>query len=95
MPAPTPSNPPTPLPQALSARVEARREEAASNVKFMGLLREPCEALAEASPASLLELLPELLRRIRVIWCVRMGLRVPGRVRRWEGGSKRTQVASE
>lgn len=56
--------------QVLAARVSARGVEAASNVKFMGLLREPCEALAQANPTELPAILPELLSRIRVIWSI-------------------------
>jgi dynein heavy chain len=56
--------------QALAARVAARGVEAASNVKFMGLLREPCDALALATPTELPAILPELLSRIRVIWSI-------------------------
>ena len=55
---------------ALSERVGQRREESASNVKFIGLLREPCEKLATSGPDTLLAILPELLGRIRVIWSI-------------------------
>lgn len=57
--------------EALAARVAAQRDEAASNAKFVGLIREPCDALAAAKGnGEILALLPDLLRRLRVIWTV-------------------------
>ena len=54
----------------LRLRVKARLDEAESNMKFIGLIREPCDLLLQATPEGVLEILPDLLRRLRVIWSV-------------------------
>lgn len=42
--------------------------QAQSNLKFLSILKEPCETLAAADPAKIPSLFPNLLSLIRIIW---------------------------
>ena len=54
----------------LREKVKHRCEEASSNHKFLSLLTESCEALADSGPKTVTSLLPDMLKTIRVIWSI-------------------------
>ena len=53
--------------ETLSKRIKEGSEEAENNLKFLELITEPCQKLAEAGPANIPTILPELLHCIRMI----------------------------
>ena len=51
----------------LSKRIQEGSMEAENNLKFLELITEPCQKLAEAEPKNIPEILPSLLHCIRMI----------------------------
>lgn len=52
----------------LAQRIQEGSIEANNNLKFLEPIREPCESLAQADPQQIMEILPNLLACIRMIW---------------------------
>jgi len=52
----------------LEAKIEEGSLEAADNLRYLKLLAEPCKKIENASPEEIPELLPEVLKYVRVIW---------------------------
>jgi len=52
----------------LSQRIQQGSIEANNNLKFLESIRGPCESLSQADPQEILQILPNLLACIRMIW---------------------------
>jgi len=52
----------------LARLIQDGSNQAQSNLRFLTLLKAPCEKLASASTADIPNLLPEIVSIIRVIW---------------------------
>jgi dynein heavy chain len=51
-----------------SQKIVKSYDEARDNLKFLGLLSEPCNKIAKATPQKIPALLPEVLNKVRMIW---------------------------
>lgn len=54
--------------KTLTQQIVARAAEANDNLKFLESIREQCTALRTVDPPNILQVLPDLLNRIRLIW---------------------------
>ncbi len=52
----------------LAAHIKSKSEEASNNLIFLESLAQPCQQLEESEPKQIPDLLPETLKRIRMIW---------------------------
>ncbi|XP_031567025.1 dynein heavy chain 2, axonemal-like, partial [Actinia tenebrosa] len=52
----------------LSKQIQNGSAQAQSNLKFLSILKAPCEDLAQAQPKDIPPMLPKILNSIRVIW---------------------------
>jgi len=52
----------------LKDQIEVSYDEAASNLKFLKILEEPCRKIEKAQPAEIPALIPDVLCAVRVIW---------------------------
>lgn len=43
-------------------------DQASDNLKFLSLLKDPCQSLQKAMPSKLPSLLPKILQIVRIIW---------------------------
>lgn len=65
---------------ALSEAIATEAMVAESNVEFLSLLEEPCQALAEAQPKGIPPILPKLLTSVRIIWNISRFYNTPERL---------------
>ncbi len=68
--------------QALAKAIVRGFDEASENLKLLGVLKPPCDALTAAKPTDVPALLPEIMARIRVISAVSPFYCTPERVTR-------------
>eukprot|EP00794_Sanderia_malayensis_P010712 gene10712-11859_t len=54
--------------QKLSKLIQDGSNQAQSNLKFLSILKAPCEELSTAQPKDICKILPRLLHLVRVIW---------------------------
>jgi len=52
----------------LATNIKSKSEEAQNNLLFLESLFEPCKKLEVAEPKQIPEMIPELLKRVRMIW---------------------------
>lgn len=52
----------------LSKLIQDGFNQAQSNLKFLSILKAPCEELVDSNPSRISQLLPQLLNLIRIIW---------------------------
>jgi dynein heavy chain len=48
--------------------IEDGTQEARENLRFLSILTDPCQDLAKAEPKEIPEILPKILRKVRLIW---------------------------
>ncbi|OAF69166.1 Axonemal beta dynein heavy chain 2 [Intoshia linei] len=52
----------------LAHEIKAGSSQAANNLKFLSLLKDPCIELSETDPVNIHKILPKIINTIRVIW---------------------------
>jgi dynein heavy chain len=52
----------------LAENIKTKSEEAQNNLVFLESLFDPCKKLESAEPKEIPDMLPELLKRVRMIW---------------------------